>query len=70
MVTYAKLRKPCKTIPMSPMVRKALEEQRERFIKKFGRPPGKDDPVWFDPDCDEPRPIDYEKYKKFLKGIL
>lgn len=34
-----------------------LEAQRRRFEEKFGRPPGPEDPLFFDPDSDEPRPV-------------
>lgn len=34
-----------------------LLKQREAFRKKFGRDPGPGDPVFFDPDADEPRPL-------------
>ena len=33
-----------------------FEAQQRRFEEKFGRPPGPDDPVFFDRDADEPRP--------------
>lgn len=39
---------------MSARVRDALGEQRLAFIKKFGRDPAPGDPVFFDPDADEP----------------
>jgi hypothetical protein len=45
-------------VPMTPRVRNALLEQRRAFIEKFGREPGPDDPVFFDPDKDVPTPID------------
>ena len=32
------------------------------FKEKFGRDPGPDDPVFFDPDADTPQPIDIDKY--------
>ncbi len=35
----------------------ALHAQLRRFEEKFGRPPGPDDPIFFDPDADQPRPI-------------
>jgi hypothetical protein len=35
--------------------------QREAFRAKFGREIGPDDPVFFDPDADEPRPLSPEK---------
>jgi hypothetical protein len=33
-----------------------LDLQREAFREKFGRDPGPEDPVFFDPEADEPRP--------------
>jgi hypothetical protein len=35
----------------------ALEAQVRRFEEKFGRPPGPDDPLFFDPDADQPQPV-------------
>jgi hypothetical protein len=34
-----------------------LEAQVRRFEEKFGRPPGPGDPLFFDPDGDQPQPI-------------
>lgn len=36
----------------------ALEIQAEAFRDKFGRDPGPNDPIFFDPDADEPTPLD------------
>jgi hypothetical protein len=36
----------------------AMREQLARFRQKFGRDPGPDDPVFFDPEKDTPTPID------------
>jgi hypothetical protein len=44
-------------IPLSPEARAAIEHQLAAFRKKFGREPGPTDPIFFDPDADEPRPI-------------
>jgi hypothetical protein len=41
---------PLGVVPMTPLVHQALLEQRNAFIEKFGREPGPDDPVFFDPD--------------------
>jgi hypothetical protein len=49
---------PLGVVPMTPRVHDALVEQRKAFVKKFGREPGPDDPVFFDPDKDVPTPID------------
>ena len=38
-----------------------LEKQREDFIDKFGREPGPQDPVFFDPTCDVPVAITESK---------
>jgi hypothetical protein len=35
----------------------ALEAQVRRFEEKFGRQPEPDDPLFFDPDADEPQPV-------------
>ena len=36
---------------------KGFAEQALRFTEKFGRLPGPDDPLFFDPSADGPRPI-------------
>ena len=33
----------------------ALQSQFDAFKQKFGREPGPDDPIFFDPDADQPR---------------
>lgn len=38
----------------------ALRRQQELFVEKFGREPGPDDPVFFDPTKDEPTEMDPE----------
>lgn len=42
-------------------LRDMMEEAAERFRAKFGREMRPDDPVFFDPDADEPVPMDEEK---------
>lgn len=48
--------------PIGEEVAEALEAQRELFRKKFGRDPGPEDPMFFDPAADEPRPLPKEKF--------
>lgn len=43
--------------PADRELRTAMDAQREAFRDKFGRDPGPDDPIFFDPDADEPRPL-------------
>ncbi|MEU6036112.1 hypothetical protein ABZ801_11955 [Actinomadura sp. NPDC047616] len=41
-----------------PQVTDALRQQQELFRAKLGREMGPTDPVFFDPDADEPVPVD------------
>jgi hypothetical protein len=45
----------------SPEIADAMQRQHQAFIDKFGREPGPGDPIFFDPDADEPQPIDLTK---------
>ncbi len=40
--------------PLSPEAMEVLKKQRPAFIEKFGREPAPGDPVFFDPDAEEP----------------
>ena len=57
-------------VPLTPDAHEALLRQREAFIEKFGREPGPDDPVFFDPDADTPQPLDLERYEKDLADAM
>lgn len=46
---------------LGPEAMDVLEGQREAFEQKFGRPPGPEDPLFFDPTADTPQPIPPEK---------
>jgi hypothetical protein len=37
-----------KAVPLSDEVAGIIQQQRQKFIEKFGREPGADDPVFFD----------------------
>jgi hypothetical protein len=43
-----------RTVELGPEAIEAMEGQFQRFREKFGRDPGPTDPIWFDPDADEP----------------
>ncbi len=47
-------------VTMSPRLRAVLLKQREAFVQKFGREPGLTEPVFFDPNADEPPPLEAE----------
>jgi hypothetical protein len=44
----------------------ALEQQRALFVQKFGREPGPNDPIFFDPNEDEPTPLTEERMADVL----
>jgi hypothetical protein len=48
---------PAGAVQMTPEMQAALLQQRDAFRKEFGRDPGPGDPVFFDPDADEPKPL-------------
>jgi len=50
-------KKPVQPIPLTPDTAEGLKEQFRKFKEKFGRPPGPDDPIFFDPAAAEPRPM-------------
>src|SRR5690349_15955886 len=49
-------------LKMTPEVQTELIKLREKFKAKFGREPGPNDPVFFDPDSDTPRSITPEQF--------
>ncbi|MGV1010232.1 MAG: hypothetical protein ACOYBY_16770 [Dermatophilaceae bacterium] len=48
----------------------SIENQLERFREKFGREPGPDDPLFFDPDIDQPTPVDAEKVAHTMRQAI
>jgi len=40
--------------------------QLEAFRKKFGRDPCPDDPIFFDPDANEPAPLNPQQYEQAM----
>jgi hypothetical protein len=45
------------SVPTPRFIQDMLREQKVMFVEKFGRPPEADDPLFFDPDSDTPRPV-------------
>ena len=48
-------------VTIGPELREVLLKQREAFIQKFGRGPGLTESVFFDPNADEPQPLDADE---------
>ena len=59
-----------RTVPMSDEVYRAMLDQRQRFIDKFGREPGPSDPVFFDPDADTPQQISEDRLGRLMNEAL
>ncbi|HEV2357765.1 MAG TPA: hypothetical protein VGZ23_09175 [bacterium] len=57
-------------IPLTPEVVAALKDLRDAFTRKFGRPPGPDDPLFFNPDADAPRPVPLDRAHRETKKLL
>jgi hypothetical protein len=56
---------------MTPEIKRLLRDQRKKFIKKFGREPGPDDPVFFDPEASEPLLLNQKQLEDAsLKAML
>ena len=47
-----------RTVHLRPQDVAAFREQQELFVKKFGREPGPEDPIFFDPTKDVPTELD------------
>ncbi len=57
-------------VRMSAEVNAELQKQLEAFRRKFGRDPGPNDPVFFDPEADTPKPISAEVlHRETLKAL-
>ena len=59
-----------RTFNLSPETKEIIEEQRKRFIEKFGREPSPKDPVFFDPDADTTQPYSEEKIKEAIETLV
>jgi hypothetical protein len=58
-----------RSVTMTPELEEVFEEQRKAFAEKFGREPGPDDPLFFDPDADTPQLITGETRQRVIKGM-
>ena len=48
-------------VAISPELRELLLKQRQAFVQKFGREPGLTEPLFFDPNADDPQPLDADE---------
>lgn len=60
-----------RTIHLTERGNDLMKKQLQAFEDKFGYPPGPDDPVFFDPDHDTPRPLLGEQIEQvFLNAAV
>ena len=57
-------------VRMTPEVMQLLDQQREAFIKKFGREPRPEDPIFYDEECDRPTPLSQDKIHDTILNAL
>jgi len=58
-----------RTIPLDAETVEGLKRQAKAFEAKFGRPPGPNDPVFFDPDSDVPAPMSKQQVAEYEAAI-
>jgi hypothetical protein len=59
-----------KEFPMSEELYQAMLEQKQMFIEKFGREPGPEDPLFFEPDSDVPEAISDETLNRMMNEVF
>jgi hypothetical protein len=58
------------TLPLDGETLEIVKDQLEAFRAKFGREPAPNDPIFFDPDADEPRPLKMDFGEAFGKKLV
>lgn len=59
-----------KTVPLDFGTAEAIAKQKQLFREKFGRQPGPDDPLFFDPDASTPQFPSDDSQEKTWKIVL
>jgi hypothetical protein len=59
-----------KVIPISPEVADIFSRQRKLFQQRFGREPGPDDPIFFDPSAAIPQFLSSQSSDELWKSLL
>ena len=57
-------------VPLDQETHDMLQELREAFVQKFGREPGPDDPIFFDPKADTPQPLDMDAFDEEVSKAM
>jgi hypothetical protein len=59
-----------KKIKLDKQGKEAIEKQLAAFRRKFGREPGPEDPIFFDPNADTPKPYPLEKFQRDWNDLM
>lgn len=59
-----------RAVKLDPQTLSLLQQQIVRFRERFGREPGRDDPLFFDPDSIVPRPLDLDKLTRESVDVM
>lgn len=54
------------SVKITPELEEMLEDSRRRFVEKFGREPGPDDPVLWDERADTPMQLDPDEVRSLM----
>src|SRR5260370_20617266 len=57
-------------IPLTAETSAAIQRQIRAFREKFGREPGPDDPLFFDPEASEPQPLSEARMNELEAQML
>lgn len=59
-----------KIVPLNPGTAEAIAKQKQLFRERFGREPGPDDPLFFDPDASIPQFLSDDSQETTWKILL
>jgi hypothetical protein len=59
-----------KIIPIGPETAEIIAKQKRLFRQQFGREPGPEDPLFFDPDASTPQFLSEERQDELWKSLL
>lgn len=59
-----------KALPMTLELMGVLEHRRDQFERKFGRPPRRGEPLFFDPGAEVPRRLPSQARRAVLADVL
>jgi hypothetical protein len=65
-----KRRKPVRAVKMSAATLSIIQSQAQQFRAKFGREPGPNDPIFFNPDSLKPEPFRLDEFTEETEAAM